>query len=79
MSDDGVLEITILDVSYRNTTKMILATKEVITATLKVISGTTMVVLPNEEVITGTLKVILVTTKVLLATEEVTTANLQNI
>ena len=39
------------------TTKVILAIKEVITATLKVISDTTRVVLSTEEVITATLKI----------------------
>ena len=40
------------------TIKMILATDEVLTATLKVISVTTTVILATEEVISATLKVI---------------------
>ena len=50
---------------------MILATEEVITTTLKVISSTTNVILATEEVITATLKVISATANVILATEEV--------
>ena len=47
-----------------------LATKEVITATLKVISAITKVILGTEEVSRATLKVISANTKVILATEE---------
>ena len=50
--------------------KLILTTKEVITATLKVMLANTKVILTTVEVITATLKIISVTTKVILATEE---------
>ena len=49
---------------------MILATKEVITATLKLIAATTNVILITQEVITTILKVISATTKVILAIKE---------
>ena len=58
------------------TTKVILVTEEVTTATLKVISATAKVILATEEVITTTIKVISATTKLILATEEVITDTL---
>ena len=51
------------------TTKVILVTEAVITATLKVISVTTKVIFATEEVITTTLKVTSTTTKIILPTE----------
>ena len=57
--------------------KVILAIKEVITSTFKVIPATTKVILAAYEVIIATLNVISATTKVILATEEVTTATLK--
>ena len=46
---------------------MILATDEVLTTTLKVISATTTVILATEEVISVTLKVILTTNNLMSA------------
>ena len=53
---------------------MILATDEVLTATLKVISATTTVILATEEVISVTLKVISATTKVIFTTNNLMSA-----
>ena len=50
------------------TTKVILVSEKVTTATLKIISATTKVILATEEVRTATLKVISASTKVLLVT-----------
>ena len=49
------------------TTKVILVTEDVTTATFKVISATTVVILAAEEVITATVKVISATKKVILS------------
>ena len=54
---------------------MILASEEVITATL--ISVTTAVILNTAEVITSTLKIISATTNVILATKEAITHTLK--
>ena len=62
---------------WNHFSKMILATEEVITGTLKVILATTKVILATEEVIAATLKVISATTKAILATEDVITATLK--
>ena len=53
---------------------MILATDEVLTATLKVISANTTVILATEDVISVTLKVISATTKVILTTNNLMSA-----
>ena len=53
---------------------MILATDEVLTATLKVLSATTTVILVTEEVIPVTLKVISATRKVILTTNNLMSA-----
>ena len=53
---------------------MSLATDEVLTATLKVVSATTTVILATEEVISVTLKVISATTKVILTTNNLMSA-----
>ena len=53
---------------------MILATDEVVTITLKVISATTKVILDTEEVISVTVKVISSTTKVILTTNNLMSA-----
>ena len=53
---------------------MILATDEVLIATLKVISSTTAVILATEEVISVTLKVISATTQVILITNNLMSA-----
>ena len=58
-------------------TKVILATKEVITATLKVMSATTKFILTNEEVITARIKIIsaIASTRVIWATNKLVSAS----
>ena len=56
---------------------MILATEEVVTITLKVISATIKLILATDEMHITTLKVIAATTTVILATEEVISVTLK--